>query len=98
MHLATGLGESVKTLVKVPLLGAMLWTMRGPAHAAGFGALQEFLESGYTKFKGIPDIDHFLSEIETRMTEVFETIYTAPLNELDDVKLGRLRRGWQRDE
>jgi hypothetical protein len=81
VHLATGLGRTLKTLVKVPLLGAMLHAMRAPAHAAGFGALQEFLESGYTNFREIPDIDHFLSEIETRMTEVFETIYTRPLDE-----------------
>ena len=57
--------------------------MRGPAHAAGFGELQDFLESGYTNFKAIPDIDHFLGEIDTRMTEVFETIYTRPLDEVD---------------
>jgi len=83
VHLATSLGGTLKTLVKVPLLGAMLRAMRGPAHAAGFGVLQDFLEGGYTKFKAIPDIDHFLAEIDTRMTEVFETIYTGPLDELD---------------
>lgn len=80
VHLATSLGETLKTLVKMPLLGTLLRAMRGPAHATGFGALQEFLENGYTKFKEIPDIDHFLGEIDTRMTEVFESIYTKPLN------------------
>ena len=83
VHLATNLGETLKTLVKVPLLGALLRAMRGPAHAAGFGALQEFLESGFTNFKQIPDIDHFLAEIDTRMTAFFETIFTKPLDELD---------------
>lgn len=83
VHLATYLGGNLKTLIKVPLLGAMLRAMRGPAHAAGFGALQEFLENGYTNFKEIPDIEHFLTEIDTRMTEVFEMIYTKPLDELD---------------
>jgi len=82
VYLATNLGGALKTLIKVPLLGALLRAMRGPAHAAGFGVLQEFLESGYTKFKEIPDIDHFLSEIDTRMTDVFEMIYTRPLDEL----------------
>ena len=83
VHLATNLGGSLKTLVKVPLLGAMLWAMRGPAHAAGFGALQEFLERGYNNFREIPDIEHFLDEIDTRMTTFFETIFTAPLEEID---------------
>lgn len=83
VYLAVNLGGTLKTLVKVPLLGALLLAMRGPAHAAGFGALQEFLESGYSTFREIPDIDHFLDEIEARMTEYFETIFTKPLTELD---------------
>ncbi len=82
VHLAVSLGATLKTLIKVPLLGGLLRTMRGPAHAAGFGALHEFLESGYTNFRAIPDIDHFLREIDTRMAEVFEMIYTTPLDEL----------------
>ena len=82
VHLITGLGSTLKTLVTIPLLGATLRAMRGPAHAAGFGALQEFLELGYSTFRQIPDIDHFLSEIEARMIRMFEIIYTAPLDEL----------------
>ena len=81
VHLATNLGGTLGTLIKVPLLGTMLRAMRVPAHAAGFGALQEFLESGYTTFKEIPDVDHFLTEI--RMTEFFGKIYTKPLDGLD---------------
>lgn len=83
VHLATRLGGALKTLVKVPLLGAMLRAMRGPAHAAGFGALQEFLEGGYIRFREIPDIDHFLGEIDTRMTNFFEMIFTHPLDEIE---------------
>ncbi len=83
VRLATNLGRTLKILVRVPLLGAMLRAMRGPAHAAGFGALQEFLEGGYTTFRQIPDIDHFLIEIDTRMTDVFTIIFTQLLDELD---------------
>ena len=81
VHLVTDLGRTLKSLIDVPLIGVTLRAMRMPAHAAGFGALQEFLENGYRTFKQIPDIEHFLSEIEVRMTEVFERIYTAPLKE-----------------
>ena len=83
VHLATGLGETLKRLVKVPLLGAMLRAMRGPAHAAGFAALHDFLEGGYTRFRAIPDIDLFLNEIDTRMTGFFDGIFTSTLDELD---------------
>ncbi len=82
VELATGLGRTLKTLVRIPLLGGMLHAMTGPARAAGFGALHQFLDNGYTYFKAIPDIDHFLDEIDTRMGQVFEAIYTWPLEEL----------------
>lgn len=82
VHLVTKLGGTLKSLVKVPMLGITLRAMRAPAYAAGFGVLQEFLESGYRTFREIPDIDHFLSEIEQRAIEIFERIYTAPLEQL----------------
>jgi len=82
VHLITGLGKTLGSLVNIPVIGMTLRAMRAPAHAAGFGALQEFLEKGYRTFKQIPDIDHFLSEIEARMTRVFERIYTSPLEQL----------------
>jgi hypothetical protein len=81
-HLITGLGETLSSLIEIPVIGLTLRAMRMPAHAAGFGALQEFLEKGYRTFRQIPDIDHFLREIETRMTEIFQRIYTAPLDQL----------------
>ena len=82
VHLITGLGRTLKSLVHIPMIGTTLRVMRAPAHAAGFGALQDFLERGYSTFKQIPDIDLFLSEIENRMVEVFTQIHTAPLEEL----------------
>ena len=82
MKLVAGLGHTLKSLVRVPMIGMLLRTMRAPAHAAGFGALQKFLEKGYSTFREIPDIDHFLGEIEGRMISVFERIYTLPMHRL----------------
>jgi len=82
VHLISGLGRTLKTLVKVPLIGITLRAMRVPANAAGFGALQEFLETGFLTFRQIPDIEHFLGEIEQRAVEVFERIYKTPLTTL----------------
>ncbi|MDH3612862.1 MAG: hypothetical protein OEU90_06095 [Gammaproteobacteria bacterium] len=82
VHLITGLGKTLRSLVEIPMIGITLRAMRAPAHAAGFGALQEFLEKGFRTFRQIPDIDHFLAEIENRMIEIFERIYTAPLDRL----------------
>ena len=82
VHLVIGLGRSLKSFIRLPMIGFTLSAMRVPAHAAGFGALQDFLENGYRTFRQIPDIEHFLEEIEVRMIDVFEQIYTAPLEEL----------------
>ena len=80
VDLAVELGLTLKTLVRVPLIGALLRTMRMPAHAAGFGALQEFLETGYLNFRRISDIDWFLELLGQRLTEVFRHIYYAPVD------------------
>ena len=84
VRLAIQLGRTLKTLVRIPLLGGMLHAMHGPARAAGFQALHEFLDNGYTYFRAIPDIEHFLEEIDIRMTQVFEAIYTWPLEEFSE--------------
>lgn len=82
VHVVCGLGRSLKSLVRIPLIGMTLAAMRMPAKAAGFAALHDFLENGYLIFRKIPDIDHFIAEIESRMIDVFTLIYTFPLQEL----------------
>ena len=77
VRLAIELGESLRKLVRVPLIGGLLRTMRKPAHAAGFGALQEFLETGYLTFRRISDIHRFLELLHLRMDQVFKRIYRA---------------------
>lgn len=79
VHLIVDLGRTLSSLVRIPVLGITLRAMRGPAHAAGFGALQEFLETGYHTFRNIPDIHYFLETIETRMIDVFENIFTQAI-------------------
>ena len=74
-HLIVGLGRTLESLVEMPILGGLLRAMRGPAHAAGFGALQEFLETGYFTFRQIPDVDSFLTQIEGRMIGIFKRIF-----------------------
>jgi len=81
VQLAIELGEGLKTLVHVPLIGMLLRTMRMPAHVAGYGALQEFLETGFFTFRRISDIDLFLEYLGRRLEKVFDRIYrTAPLD------------------
>ena len=80
VDLTVALGDGLKTLVRVPLIGMLLRTMRAPAHVAGFGALQEFLETGYLTFRRISDVDHFLTLLHARMEKVFDRIYRLPVD------------------
>jgi hypothetical protein len=79
VDLTVALGDGLKTLVRVPLIGMLLRTMRAPAHVAGFGVLQEFLETGYLTFRRISNIDHFLALLRERMHRVFDRIYRLPI-------------------
>lgn len=75
--LAVVLGERLQTLVRMPLIGGLLRTMRLPAQVAGFTALQAFLETGYLTFRRISDIDRFLDQLGARLDQVFDHIYHA---------------------
>ncbi len=77
--LSSELGMALRSLVRHTTLGILLRTMRRPAHIAGYGALQNFLETGFHAFRGIPDVDHFLAEVVKRMNRVFDRIHNAPL-------------------
>ena len=81
VKLASELGGTLKTLVRIPLIGGLLKSMRKPARAAGFGALQAFLESGFLTFRQISDIDRFLDLSQQRMDEIFRHIYHSPMPE-----------------
>ncbi len=51
-----------------------LMLMRAPARAAGFGALQAFLERGFASFRRMRGADEFLAAISTREREILDAI------------------------
>ncbi len=68
-------GEDLAQLVRKPMVYAMLRGMRGPAKAAGCGALQDFLERGFRAFRKMKDAQRFLDTIERRETQILDRIY-----------------------
>jgi len=70
------LGYDLDKLVRKPLVNALVRLLRGPAHAAGFGKLQEFLEAGLGSFREIEDITYFNETVYQRewtsMKNLFE--------------------------
>ena len=60
------LGYDLDSLVRWPLVNRLVRLLRGPAHAAGFGRLQEFLEAGLGAFRALPDATLFIETIYER--------------------------------
>ncbi len=85
IELTIDLGHALKKLVRSRLLGTLLHAMHHPAHAAGFGAMQDFLEKGYSAFHTIDQVDHFLGQFGKRMIEVFTYVCEEPLENLKQV-------------
>lgn len=59
-------GYDLERLVHKPLISYLVRLLRGPAHATGFGALQEFLESGLGSFRALEDPAYFIETIYER--------------------------------
>jgi hypothetical protein len=60
------IGRSLDRLTRKPLIGATLSMMRKPAELAGLGELQNFLERGYSAFRGMGGAEEFLDTITSR--------------------------------
>ena len=65
-QLPDGIGQYLDGVVRKPIVRALVHLARGPAHAAGFGGLQEFLERGLAAFERMGGAATFLNTIRDR--------------------------------
>ena len=70
-------GFALQKYTRRPLLRRTLRAMRGPAHAAGLGALQGFLESGFDTFAQMPDPDRFLDIVARRERRLMDELFAG---------------------
>jgi hypothetical protein len=70
------IGAYLDEVVRKPIIRALVRFARRPAHAAGFGALQEFLERGLDAFENMHGADEFLATIRDRETRAMERIFS----------------------
>ena len=68
-------GAALDGLTRKPLLRNSLRLMRRPAHAAGLGALQAFLEAGFDTFKAMGGALEFLSLIDSREHRLADALF-----------------------
>jgi hypothetical protein len=86
IELMYGIGQYLDGVVRKPIVRALVHLARGPAHAAGFGGLQEFLERGLAAFERMGGAATFLSTIRDRERQAMVAlIETRP----DDREPGR---------
>jgi hypothetical protein len=71
------LGYDLDRLVNKPLVNTLVRLLRGPAHAAGFGKLQEFLESGLGSFRALKDVRYFNETIYQREWNSMQKLFAG---------------------
>lgn len=69
--------------VKLPLVLGLVTAMRGPARAAGFGALQAFLERGLRAFRAMGSAERFTAVVVERERRIMERLYAGDARPFD---------------
>lgn len=75
------IGRALVGFTRNPLLRHSLRLMRGPARAAGLGALQHFLERGFDTFGALRQPDGFLRLIAEREQRIARWLFAAACDE-----------------
>ena len=76
-------GQYLDKLVRLPLLRGLVRLARRPAHAAGFGALHEFLERGLEAFDRMGRADEFLGTIGQRERTLSANLFAGRRDPFD---------------
>ena len=71
------IGSYLDRVVAKPIIRRLVRFARGPAHAAGFGTLQEFLERGLDAFEAMHGADEFLAILREREWRAMERMFAA---------------------
>ena len=75
IELVMSVGEALDRHTRSFVLRASLKAMRGPARAAGMGALQTFLEAGFDAFGAMGGAREFLATIQSRETALVARLF-----------------------
>ncbi len=91
------IGRDLDRLTRTRGLRLMLKMMRGPASAAGFSALQHFLETGFDTFSRIArqpgGVQGFLGMIESRESSFISMMFDLPPEDCEEELLKILSTG-----
>ncbi len=71
-------------VVRLPLVLGLIKAMRGPARAAGFSALQAFLERGLRAFRTLRGAVEFADIVRRRETRIMNRLYAGAQDPFGD--------------
>lgn len=77
LDLVEDLGHSLDRLTRKAFAGTALKMMRKPAVVAGYGELQEFLQTGYDAFRQMKGADEFLNLILGRERAILAALFAG---------------------
>ncbi|MFY9512760.1 MAG: hypothetical protein WAQ05_17470 [Rubrivivax sp.] len=77
IRLMLDVGAALDRFTRNPLLRHSLKLMRGPARAAGLGALQAFLENGFDTFREMRGAREFLDTVAARERALAAALFAA---------------------
>lgn len=81
--LTSEIGEYLDGVVRKPMVRTLVRLARGPAHAAGFGLLQEFLERGLDAFEAMHGAQEFLGTVRAREQRAMERLMAGDADPFD---------------
>jgi hypothetical protein len=77
IELLGAIGDFLDRVVRKPVVRTLVRFARGPAHAAGFGTLQEFLERGLDAFEAMHGAGDFLAILHDREVHAMERLFAG---------------------
>ncbi|MFI4868605.1 MAG: FFLEELY motif protein [Steroidobacterales bacterium] len=83
IDLIISLGEQLERIVRHPGIGLALRAARAPAHAAGLGMLQDFLERGFSGFRHMQDAQRLLGAIRERELQLMQALFNGSHDPFD---------------
>jgi hypothetical protein len=75
IDLLVGIGAELAHIIGRAWIGLALRAAHIPAHAAGFGVLQDFLERGFAAFRKLQNPQGLLEAIRDRETQIMEKLF-----------------------
>ncbi len=77
VELINEVGRDLDRIVRKRFIYTALKMMRRPAKMAGFGELQQFLETGFEAFSAMGGADYFLETVAARETALMERLFAG---------------------